>query len=78
MFQKKDLTFPETLKYADVVPIYKKEERTKKKKYRPVSLLPIVSKLFERKIYNQILAYINKYLSPYLFGFRKSISLNNA
>ena len=71
---KKDLIFPETLKYADVVPIYKKEERTKIENYRSASLLPIVSKLFEREMYNQILAYINKYLSPYLFGFRKGHS----
>ena len=39
-----DLTFPESLKNADVVPIHKKEERTKKENYRPVSLLPVVAK----------------------------------
>ena len=44
------------------------------KNYRPVSLLPIVSKLFERNMYNQILAYIDTFLSPYLFGFRKGHS----
>ena len=44
------------------------------KNYRPVSLLPIVSKLFERNMYNQILAYIDKFLSPHLFGFRKGHS----
>ena len=44
------------------------------KNYRPVSLLPIVSKLLERNMYNQILAYIDKFLSPYLFGFRKGHS----
>ena len=40
------------------------------KNYRPASLIPIVSKLFERNMYDQILGYIDKYLSPYLFGFR--------
>ena len=45
---KDDLIFPETLKNSDVLPIHKKEEKTKKENYRPVSLLPIVSKLFER------------------------------
>ena len=40
------------------------------KNYRPVSLITTVSKLFERNMYNQILAYINKFLSPYLFGYR--------
>ena len=61
---KDDHTFPETLKNADVVPIHKKEERTKKENYRPVSLLPIVSKLFEREMYNQLLAFIETHLSP--------------
>ena len=52
----------------------RKEERTKKENYRPVSLLPAISKLFERDMYNQIMGYIEKYLSPYLFGFRKEHS----
>ena len=61
---------PYSLKVADVTPIHKKEERTLLKNYRPVSLIPIVSKLFERDMYNQILTYINKFLSPYIFGYR--------
>ena len=59
---------------ADVLPIHKKEERTIKENYRPVSLLPTVSKLLETDMYNQIYGYIDKYLSPYLFGFRKGHS----
>ena len=35
-----------------------------------MSLIPIISKLFERDMYNQILIYINKFLSAYLFGYR--------
>ena len=68
---KDDQIFPGTLKNADVIHIHKKEERTSKENYRSVSL---ISKLFERDIYNQILGYIEKYLSPYLFGFRKGHS----
>ena len=71
---KKDHIFPESLKLADVIPIHKKDERTNKENYRPVSLLPITSKLFERDMYKQIHRYIDKYLSPYLFGFRKGHS----
>ena len=71
---KDDQIFPGTLKNADVIPIHKKDERTSKENYRPVSLLPLISKLFERDMYNQILSYIDKYLSPYLFGFRKGHS----
>ena len=44
------------------------------KNYRPVSLIPIVSKLFERDMYNQVLSYIDKFFSPYLFGYRKEHS----
>ena len=66
--------FPDTLKQADVIPTHKKEERTKKENYRPISLLPTISKLYERDMYNQILGYIEKHLSPYLFGFRKGHS----
>jgi len=66
--------FPTNLKVADVTPIHKKDETTLMKNYRPVSLIPIVSKLFERDMYNQILSYIEKFLSPYLFGYRKGYS----
>ena len=65
---KNDNIYPQSLKLADVTPIHKKDARTLLKNYRPVSLIPVVSKLFERDMYNQILAYIDKFLSPYLFG----------
>ena len=64
--------FPEALKKADITPAHKKDERTSKENYRPVSILPSVSKIFERIMYNQIYSYMNKYLSHYLCGFRKS------
>ena len=59
-----------SLKQADLTPIHKKEDRILLKNYRPVSLIPIVSKLFERDLSNQILIYIDKFISPYLFGYR--------
>ena len=71
---KNNCNFPQLLKLADVVPIHKKDETSQMKNYRPVSLLPVASKLFERNMYNQILSYIDKYLSPYLFGYRKGFS----
>ena len=63
--------YPSSLKTADVTPIYKEKERTLKKNYRPVSILPTLSKIFEGDMNEQILVYIEKYLSPYLFGYRK-------
>ena len=66
--------FPSTLKLADITPAYKKGERTTEDNYRPVSILPSISKVFERNMYDQIHSYINKYLSPFLFGFRQGFS----
>ena len=40
-------TFPEQLKYANVKPVFKKDSRTDKKKYRPISVLPNISKIYE-------------------------------
>ena len=66
--------FPSSLKLADITPGHKKEERTITNNYRPVSILPSISKIFERNMYDQIYAYIDHYLSPYLCGFRKGFN----
>ena len=69
-----NMKFPDPLKLADISPIYKKDDATNKENYRPVSILPSVSKIFERNMFDQISHYIGKYLSPYLCGFRKGFS----
>ena len=69
--------FPKDLKNADITPGHKKNEMTLKDNYRPVSILPTVSKLFERNMYSNIDQYMNKFLSPYLCGFRKGYSTQN-
>ena len=46
--------FPEELKLADVTPIFKKDDATCAKNYRPVSVLPAASKVYERLIEKQI------------------------
>ena len=66
--------FPNYLKQADVTPAHKKDERIMKGNYRNVSILPPVSKIYEKDMFDQISAYINKYLSPYMCGFRKGYS----
>ena len=63
--------FPSKLKLADVSPIYKKGGRNDKTNYRPVSILPVISKVYERLIFNQINAFLDSKLSPYQRGFRK-------
>ena len=66
--------FPVSLKMADITPVHKKDERTAKTNYRPVSILPSISKIFERLMYLQISTYMDSYLSKYLCGFRKGYS----
>ena len=47
-----DEKFPDQLKQADVSPIFKKGNHNDKTNYRPVSILPSLSKTYERLIYN--------------------------
>jgi hypothetical protein len=62
--------FPSTLKAQNITPLYKGEERTSKKNYRGVSILPVLSKLFGREMNEQMYEYMDKFLSPFLFGYR--------
>ena len=66
--------FPENLKLADVTPIFKKKDKTFVENYRPVSVLPTVSKIFERIMQKQITDYIGTFLSPFRCGYRKGFS----
>ena len=54
--------FPTNLKLADISPIFKKYDTTLVKNYRPVIVLPVVSKIFERIMHKQITVYIGEYL----------------
>ena len=69
-----DGTFPEDLKTAEVVPVYKKKKRTDKNNYRPVSILSNISKIYERSFYNQMYDYFDSIFSKYQCGFRKGHS----
>ena len=74
----RDNYFPEELKVADITPTFKKGDATCVKNYRPVSVLPAVSKIYERIIHKQITNHIEKYLSPYLCGYRKGFNTQYA
>ena len=63
--------FPSKLKLAEITPIFKALETILVENYRPVSILPIVSKIFERIMQKQMGNFIEKHLSPYLCGYRK-------
>ena len=70
--------FPNDLKLADVTPIFKKVDSSDVKNYRPISVVPVMSKVFERILQKQITEYIDKFMSPYLCGFRKGFSTQHA
>ena len=53
-------SFPDELKVADVVPVFKKEDPNNKANYRPISLLPIISKILERVLFGQIEKFAEK------------------
>lgn len=79
----RNLSFPNKLKNADIVPIFKRDKKKRKdptdvKNYRPVSVLPSTSKVFERIIQLQIADFISDKLSPYLCGYRKGFSAQHA
>ena len=64
--------FPNDCKIAKVKPIYKKETKTNPKNYRPISLLPLISKIIEKIICNQTQQFLDKnILYKYQSGFRK-------
>ena len=67
-------TFPNGLKKADIIPVYKKDDPFDKTNYRPISILPVLSKPFERCLYDQIYIYIYTILSKVQCGFRKGYS----
>ena len=70
--------FPRELILADIVPTFKKEDQNDKANYRPISLLPLISKLYEKVLYQQIEDFANNILSPKLCGFRKGHSTQHA
>ena len=61
-------------KRARVIPIYKVEDKRKCENYRPISILPVVSKVFETEMFNQVYRYLcENLLSRFQFGFGLNI-----
>ena len=63
---------PDSLKLANITPVHKKDETTDKENYRPVSVLPLFSKIFEKVIYDQLSQYLEKYLNSLFMLFSES------
>ena len=73
-------TFPDKLKLAKVIPIHKKGDDTKIDNYRPISILPAISKIFERVLFNQIDEYFSSHnlYNDSQYGFRTKHSTEHA
>ena len=63
--------FSHNTKLADVAPVYKKKFKASKDNYRPVSILSNISKVYERRINDQIPSCFDKILSKYQCRFLK-------
>ena len=65
-------TYIDEWKLARVILIYKSEDKRKCENYRPISVLPIVSKIFEGEVFSQIYSFLNRHapLSIFQSGFR--------
>ena len=69
-------TFPTGMIYADVTPIHTKDDKTDKTNYRPISILPNLSKVRERLMYNQISPYLIQCFPSFSVDFGK-VSMRN-
>ena len=67
-------SFPLREKVATVTPIFKKHDKLSKKNYRPISVLNVFSKVFERYILNQMMPFFNKIQSKFISAYRSRYS----
>ena len=72
------LEFPEDLKAGDVSALFKSTDTLSKKNYRPIMVLPPISKVFERIMYEQMMTFVTSFLSNFLCGFRKGYNTQHA
>ncbi|MFZ2538567.1 MAG: reverse transcriptase family protein [Oscillospiraceae bacterium] len=73
-------TFPDALKIAKVIPIFKSGNITNISNYRPISVLPAISKVYEKLVYSRLNKYLidNTILHSNQFGFRPKLSTSLA
>ena len=67
---------PSEWKSAKIIPIYKAGPKSDMGNYRPISILPVVSKVIERTVHTQLIKYMtdNSLLYKHQFGFRPRMS----
>ena len=72
--------FPAQLKIAKVIPLYKKGDTNCLNNYRPISLLPLFSKIFEKLIYSRLTTFFDNQgiINTNQYGFCKNHSTTHA
>ena len=70
-------SFPKNLKLADLTPVIKKIDSTLAGNYRSVTVLPNVSKVFEKLMQKQSNNYINIFISPFFMWLQKKGTVLN-
>ena len=70
-------TFPAALKLAYIKPVFKKGSKNSKENYRPVSILPNISKIYKRCMYKQISGYFGNFFFKFQYGFCQWISVQH-
>ena len=72
--------FPNELKIARVIPLYKGEDTQLIENYRPILVLPYFSKIFEKVMFTYVIEFLdeNNIIYQYQFGFRKNHSTSHA
>ena len=72
--------YPERLKFPLIKPIYKSGDKSSPSNYRPISLLPAFSKIFEKVIYKRLFDHLNNndILNKHQYGFQNEVSTENA
>ena len=68
------LKFSASFKFANVAPVFKQGSRNRKDNYKPISILPIISKIFEKLFCRQLSNHFDNILSKFQCGFRKCYS----
>jgi len=72
--------YPERWKFSLIKPIYKSGDKSSPSNYRPISLLAVFSKIFEKVLYNRLIDHLhsNVILNKHQYGFRSEKSTENA
>ena len=72
--------FPKSFKIASITPLHKEGDKGRPENYRPISLLPIIGKIFEFLIFDRIKNYIEKFKIPQVnqIGFRSNHNTTDA